>query len=291
MEIDYYVLCFGRTDFTRFTVDSILERAGFTPRITLINNGWIPGIIPDALHGYWAAFVDDYLRQKKVARVINLPFPPFMGTLNAFSQTPFLTDSPFYFITDNDCLPPREAEGQPFDAYCCSIMRDHPSFYKIGLRLYRKISLAYAEQFGFTACDRKTMEALSYLDDDRFVPDHSDLPDLFDAMGQPRIVYEKDDRILLMNCDTTFSLVRKPVLINKGNRLCKASFARCETLHIGYFEPFYFNEKEPRSTEELVLYHRIRALTLPEFHQNYVQREKKYLENREALRAARRDIG
>jgi len=100
----FFILCFGRTDYTEATCRSIKECSGSRAEIILINNGWTEYTVPTKILDHWDHFKSKALSEGLVDKIITEKFPIIGSALSIFSKYCEAGDSDFYFISDNDCL-------------------------------------------------------------------------------------------------------------------------------------------------------------------------------------------
>jgi len=261
MEVDHFILCYGRTDFTKFTIDSISNRSKFIPKITLINNGWT--------HKRWHSFAEDYLKQGKVANIVNTncKYP-----LDAFEKPNFLTSSPYYFATDNDCLMPLPQHGLKFDEYGYTIMNENKILKRLGYMCFRNIFLTHFPEFD--QIEPNLIVPLYKLE--RFSTKLQTKKGEWTESLRVSIL-NKDPRLINMISDTTLSIIRKPLKINgRANRFAHTSIPDFAISHLGYIEESYYT---PDSYEETVEYMTKRVTNLTEFATDYENRKNRYTHN------------
>lgn len=276
--MDYFILCFGRTDFTRMTVDAILANASATPRITLINNGWNARFVPPSILKYWTDFTQEYLDCGKVQAVHQIDAPVIGRALDAFAAPALDQAGRYYFITDNDCVVDNRGRAQAFDEVAVARMDAHPELQKLGAFLYIRISLDHARQFPVFAPSLPQYLPIDFDHDPSFARTPEGMQDLAAYRGQPRVVDPVDPGIAHMPVDTTFSILRTPHRVTQANRLSPTLLA-VEILHVGFFEPYFYNPDARLSNLEFVYYQLLRPRVLTEFADVYAQRASRYVTN------------
>lgn len=280
--MDYFILCFGRTDFTRMTVDAIRANARVPPKITLINNGWNSRFVPPQILKYWTDFTQAYLDGGQIHAVHEIDAPVIGRALDAFAAPALDGAGRYYFITDNDCVVDNRGRGDCFDDYAVGRMDAHPELQKLGAFLYIQISLAHCRQFPVFA-DSPAGGLADYLPidfdgDPSFARTPDGMKDLAAYRGQARTVDAADPCIAHMPVDTTFSILRSPCRVTQANRL-SPTLLGFEILHVGFFEPYFFNQSSTLSNMEFVYYQLLRPKVLTEFAEVYAKRCARYLAN------------
>ncbi len=275
--MDFHILCFGRTEFTRLTVDSILRNAAPGTRIQLINNGWNERIVPREILQVWRDFVDAYRQAGKIHSVLEIANPAAGGALNAFSALPS-SQEPYHFITDNDCLVSPSADGKPFDTFAVELMDANPGLWKLGAFLYRKISESYCRRYETEGLRLEDYLPIPWGGDDRFSVNDDGMQDYADYTATKRETYQFDARIWMIPTDTTLSIVRNPHRVSETKRL-SPTVRGIEVLHIGYLEPYFISRTNEASTMEVMYYHFLRPRIMLQFADDYRKRAVAYFDN------------
>ena len=276
----YIILCFGRTDFTRMTIESILEHAKFTPEIIIVNNGWNSTIVPKEIEEYWESFVRQY--KNNISKIYNVEKINPGSALDAFSIPELDHNEKYHFITDNDCIL-RPGLSRYFDEELKNAMDDFSSLNKLGVRFFRSISLHYCRDFYSKnmLLDDYLLPFSDFFHNDRLVPSTTEMDagirdDFKVSVASPK----------LMNApsDTTLSIVRNPYRV--AQKEIEGRFIRysptligTEMLHLGYLEPIFLNKQNELSNLEFIWYHQIRPFVLPRYFKDYSKRRDDYLKN------------
>ena len=269
--MDYYVLCFGRTDFTRYTVESIWHYASEAPRIVLINNGWNASIVPPLVLEYWMNFVDSSLRSGRIASVIDHATPVVGLALNAFQQANSHTHDSLYWISDNDCV----IGSGGYELLARTLMETYPELPKLGVDFHRLVSRSYCQ--GYESIARDIEGYLWQFDDVRVVPAGAEA-DYCDLSGDLRQNYRDDSSINNNKTDTTLSVVRKGIAVTQGENRISDAIAGVKMLHIGYLESLYWSDDEI-AVCEMLHYMNLRPLVLTEWAADYENRKQQYIAN------------
>ena len=275
----YLILCFGRTDFTKFTIDSILENAKFTPEIIIINNGWNSNIVPPTISEYWKSFINDY--RSHISKVYDIETINPKSALDAFSVPELNTSDEFHFISDNDCvLNPKLAKY--FDVEMISAMHEFREINKLGVSFFRSVTWDYCKFFesGKFSLDNYFLPISDDYINEQLVKKQFDM-DLGVTKSIPK---EFSHKLMPAWSDTTLSIVRHPFRVS--HKEIPSKFIRyaptvkgTEMLHIGYLEPFFHNKKDELSNLEFIWYHAIRPFVLPRYFTDYTARKNTYLKN------------
>ena len=276
--MDYFILCFGRTDFTRMTVDAILANARTPPRITLINNGWNARFVPPQILPYWTDFTQEYLDCGKVHAVHEIDAPVIGRALDAFAAPALGGAGRYYFITDNDCVVDNRGSDQAFDDVAVARMDAHPALQKLGAFLYIRIAPEHCRQFSVFAPSLDHYLPIDFDHDPSFARSVDGMQDLATYRGQARVVDAVDRAIAHMPVDTTFSVLRAPHRVTQANRL-SPTLLTVEILHVGFFEPYFYNPGSRLSNLEFIYYQLLRPKVLTEFAGVYAQRCGRYIAN------------
>lgn len=269
--MDYFVLCFGRTAFTRATVDAIHACAALPARVHLINNGWNERLVPLALLAEWRRFVDEYLGNGRVASVIERPTAVVGAALDGLTLADERAQGPYYWVTDNDCV----VDTPGFDRHALGLMAQYGELSKLGVDFARKVSRTHAESFA-----RHWQGLLHFLPaggDYRIVPEGAEIS-YCQETGTAEQHYRGDARITNNLVDTTLSIVRKGRAVAQGRNRVSLGIAGLRLLHIGYLEPVFDSACEA-SVLEMLHYMNLRPLVLTEWAQVYRDRAQQYLHN------------
>lgn len=267
----YYILCFGRTDFTKFTVDSIRRNAELPADIYLINNGWNESIVPREILRYWIGFVELYQRLGLIQGVFDFPAPSQNSALNSFSKVRQGGDADFYWITDNDCI----VNSQGFDRVALSCMEKYRELPKLGIDFYRRISLELCE--GYPELFTVLPGYLHSCEDVRIVEFGSE-SEYSSETGSEKTYYKGDPRISNNFTDTTLSIVRGDVSVSQFDNRISYSISGLDMLHVGYLEPIYFSIN-PLANYEMLHYVNVRPHIMTEWRDNYEDRRIQYVRN------------
>ena len=275
--MDYFILCFGRTEFTRLTVDSIWRNCRTAPRIVLINNGWNERLVPKDILKVWRQFVARYRDEGKIHEVFEIESPTAGIALNAFS-VPFLSDGErYHFITDNDCLILPDA-GVRFDDLAVEVMEKNPDIWKLGAFLYRKVSPRYCARFAGEGLSLDHFMPIDWSTGERFCPDDNGMQDYADYTKTSRTFHARDPRIWMIPSDTTLSIVRNPHRVTEAQRL-SPTLRPFEVLHIGYLESHFCSTSDAAANLEFIHFHILRPKILLQFAADYQKRAIAYLSN------------
>lgn len=270
--MEYFILCFGRTDFTKATVDSILANATQKPSIYLINNGWNEKIVPDAILGYWRHFTSEYKESGKIVDVIEVPVAMGSVALDSLEIAQSMAQGEYYWISDNDCI----IASPGFDESCLELMNTYPELPKLGIDFYRIVSFEYCDRFA------------SYIPGYEFyiralVPSYNRIIEgnpvgYTECTGEEKLYYRGDTRVCSSLSDTTLSIVRKGCAISQRNNRISLSASAFEMLHVGYLEPAYrpFGDQ---ALFEMLHYMNLRPHVLTEFKDDYEERKMRYISN------------
>lgn len=275
--MDYVILCFGRTAFTKLTVDSILRNCIGDARIVLVNNGWNESLVPPEILMVWRQFVTKYRDEGKVHEVCEIENPIAGAALNAFSVPHLSTDARYHFITDNDCLILPSADGH-FDELAASALDRNAELWKLGAFLYRKVSRAYCERFAGEGLDFGDFLPIEWGKHERFCVDDAGMQDYSDYTNTPRLLHERDRKIWMIPSDTTLSIVRAPNRVTEAHRL-SPTLRSVEVLHVGYLESHFYSPMNMDSNLEFIHYHLLRPKVLLQFAVDYKKRAAAYIGN------------
>ena len=276
----YIVLCFGRTDFTRLTIESILEHAKFTPEIIIVNNGWNSNVVPKEIEDYWKQFIKQY--KTDISKIYNVEKINSGFALDAFSIPELDDNDKYHFITDNDCIL-RPGLSRYFDETLKDAMDDLTNLNKLGVRFHRSVSLSYCRDYSGKnlTLDDYLLPSSDFFQNDRLVASTSEMDagirnDFKVPVTSPKLINAPSD--------TTLSIVRKPYRVAQEE--IEGKFIRysptlngTEMLHLGYLEPIFFNKKNELSNLEFIWYHQIRPFVLPRYFNDYSKRRDYYLKN------------
>ena len=264
----HYILCYGRTKFTEYTIKSIIENAKYKPKIVLLNNGWNANTVPVEVVSLWDSFIYKQLYEGNIAKIINLPTSPTFA-LDGLQVADHDCPEEFYFITDNDCI----IQTSNFDEMLHNGASKH-GLNKLGADFYRSISLDYCKQFHLIAADlnhyypcptdnlhlRPTGPGYTYCQ----------------LLNIPETELFPESGITNNVTDTTLSIVRKghSVSQHSQNRL-SPSLKGIDMLHAGYLEPI-FKSKNSLETIEMLVYAKNRLKNLPDQNSDYQKRFDSY---------------
>lgn len=275
--MDYIILCFGRTAFTKLTIDSILRNCGGEARIVLVNNGWNERLVPPGILKVWHQFVAQYRDEGKVHEVCEIESPTAGVALNAFSVPQLASGGRYHFITDNDCLILPGAAGH-FDDLAVAAMDKNAELWKLGAFLYRKVSRAYCERFASEGLDLGDFLPVDWGNHERFCADDSGMQDYADYTKTPRSWHERDRQIWMIPSDTTLSIVRSPERVTEAHRL-SPTLRSIEVLHVGYLESHFCLRTGVDDNMEFLHYHLLRPKVLLQFAADYQKRAAAYMGN------------
>lgn len=269
--MNYYLLCFGRTEFTKITIDAILRCANKPAKIHIINNGWNRGLVPKEILSNWQDFVNDYKKMGFIHNIIEIDKPTSGFALDAFNIAANDNDDEYYWITDNDVL----VNHKGFDEYCKTQMDSHVSLSKLGVDFKRTISFALLSEFSDHIPDFKHYMLGS--PNDRFSPNGME-QDHCESVNKTKTYYENNPNITNNFTDTTLSIVRKGKSVSQYSDRVSYSVANIKMLHMGYLESNYFSVNK-LSVLEMMHYMNLRPMILTEFKEDYENRKNKYISN------------
>jgi hypothetical protein len=190
-----------------------------------------------------------------------------------FRNVDFIGDAPYYFITDNDCLAPVNENGFSFDEYGFRILDENPRMPRVGYLLFRQI---YVERYP------EWSELKSYIYTKEPVSDpKSDELKVCAGRGNGiwndetrKLIGTSDGRLVKLNSDTTFTIVRKPNRLSASNRYSSFSTTAFPISHIGYLERWFYRKDH---ADEMLEYMIQRSKNIcPEFKETYQNREGSY---------------
>ena len=264
----FFILCFGRTDYTEATCRSIKECSGSRAEIILINNGWTEYTVPTKILDHWDHFKSKALSEGLVDKIITEKFPIIGSALSIFSKYCEAGDSDFYFISDNDCL----VDSVDFDLKLIHLMYKYPSLHKLGIDFYHVITRKYADSFSHYLPSN-----VSHLDGQSTRVGESCI-NAFGEIGPCQEFLDSEGEICKSQSDTTISIVKKEIAISQHQYRWSYNASGLRHLHVGHLEELFWSSNE-LSVLEMIHYHRLRPIILTEFKEVYEKRLANYINN------------
>jgi hypothetical protein len=265
----YYLLCYGRTEFTKWTINSILKNSESHPNIILINNGWNQQTIPSNILSIWENYINSALQDGSISKVININSSPEF-VLDAFKIADQDCPSEYYFVSDNDCI----INTKNFDTILLNSIKKY-SLQKLGVDFYRTISKEYCNKF----------DTINSFITDYFWEQTNDRLTKFgsekkftDLTNTAEVELYPNSNIFNNLSDTTLSIVKKGAGVSQNiSTRISHSLSGLDMLHIGYLEPNYNSPLDENILENL-LYQKKRYENMIEAKEDYLNRYNKYLE-------------